>query len=116
MTLIICVRQTLMEDRPMLLSFTKIPATHYALHFQQGKVRREGVGLSFLYYVPTSTIMSVPTVSIDAPFVFHETTADFQPVTVQGQLTYRIADPKKVASLLDFSVTNEGKYLGDGPQ
>jgi len=100
----------------MILAYTKIPATQYALHFQQGRIRREGVGLSFFYYAPTSTIMAVPVVSTDAPFVFHENTADFQSVTIQGQLTYRIVDPKKVASLLDFSVDHNGRYLADGPQ
>jgi regulator of protease activity HflC (stomatin/prohibitin superfamily) len=100
----------------MIISYIKIPATHYAIHFQQGKVRREGLGLSFFYYAPTSTIMAVPTVSTDSPFVFHESTADFQSVTIQGQITYRITDPKKVAMLLDFSASADGRIAGDGQQ
>lgn len=100
----------------MLISYIKVPATHYALHFQQGRVRREGPGLSFFYYAPTSTIMALPTVSTDSQFVFHETTADFQAVTIQGQLTYRIVEPKKLAQLLDFSVGVDGRMLGDGAQ
>ena len=100
----------------MILSFVKIPATQYALHFRQGKIRREGAGLSFFYYAPTATIAAVPIVSTDAPFAFQESSADFQQVTVQGQLTYRVVDPKKVASLLDFSVGARGQYLADGPQ
>jgi hypothetical protein len=44
-----------------------------------------------------------------------ESTADFQQATVQGQLTYRVADPKKVASLLDFSIGSRAQYLADGP-
>ena len=100
----------------MVLAYTKIPATQYAIHYQQGKIRREGVGLSFFYYAPTSTIMAIPVVSTDAPFVFHENTADFQPVTIQGQITYRITDPKKAAALLDFSVSRAGLYFGDGVQ
>jgi regulator of protease activity HflC (stomatin/prohibitin superfamily) len=42
--------------------------------------------------------------SADVPFVFQETTSDFQSVAIQGQLTYRVADPKRLASLLDFTV------------
>jgi hypothetical protein len=94
----------------------KIPATHYALHYQQGRIRHEGPGLSFFYYSPSATIVSVPIGSTDAPFAFVESSADFQSVTVQGQLTYRVVDPKKVASLLDFSLGRNGQYLGDGPQ
>jgi regulator of protease activity HflC (stomatin/prohibitin superfamily) len=100
----------------MIFSYVKIPATQYALHFQQGKVRREGAGLSFFYYAPTSTITAVPIVSTDAPFIFQESTADFQQVTIQGQLTYRVIDPKKLAALLDFTIGNDCRYVGDGPQ
>jgi hypothetical protein len=100
----------------MLLSYVKIPATHYALHYQQGRIRHEGAGLSFFYYSPSATIVSVPMGSTDAPFAFQESTADFQSVTVQGQLTYRVTDPKKVASLLDFSLSSNGQYLADGPK
>ena len=100
----------------MLFSYVKIPATHYALHFQQGRIRHEGPGLSFFFYSPSATIVSVPMGSTDAPFAFAESSADFQSVTVQGQLTYRVVDPKKVASLLDFSLGKNGQYLGDGPQ
>jgi len=100
----------------MLLSYVKIPATHYALHYQQGHIRHEGPGLSFFYYSPSATIVSVPLGSIDAPFAFQESTADFQFVTVQGQLTYRVSDPKKVAGLLDFSLAKNGQYLADGPE
>jgi len=100
----------------MLFSYVKIPATHYALHFQQGRIRHEGPGLSFFYYSPSATIVSVPIGSTDAPFAFVESSADFQSVTVQGQLTYRVVDPKKVASLLDFSLGRNGQYLGDGQQ
>ena len=100
----------------MLFCYVKIPATHYALHFQQGRIRHEGPGLSFFYYSPSATIVSVPIGSTDAPFAFVESSADFQSVTVQGQLTYRVVDPKKVASLLDFSLGRNGQYLGDGQQ
>jgi len=100
----------------MLFSYVKIPATHYALHFQQGRIRHEGPGLSFFYYSPSATIVSVPIGSTDAPFAFVESSADFQSVTVQGQLTYRVVDPKKVASLLDFSLGRNWQYLGDGQQ
>jgi len=100
----------------MLLSFVKIPATHYALHYQQGKIRREGLGLSFFYYGPSATIVAVPMGSTDAPFAFVESTADFQQATVQGQLTYRVVDPKRLASLLDFRYGPGGQPLGDGAQ
>lgn len=87
-----------------MIKFIKVPPTTYVLQYKHGQIKREGAGLSFLYWSPTSTIVAVPLASADVPFVFTETTADFQSVTIQGQLTYRVADPKRLASLLDFTV------------
>jgi hypothetical protein len=98
-----------------MLAYTKNSPTTYVLHYQNGKVRREGPGLAFWYFQPSSTIVAVPLASRDVPFAFSEVTADYQPVTIQGQLTYRIADPRRVAGLLDFSVRATGQYVSDDP-
>ena len=99
-----------------MLSFMKVPPTTYVLQYKSGKIRREGAGLSFLYYAPTSTIVSVPIGSTDVPFVFQEATADFQSVTIQGQFTYRVADPKRLTSLLDFSIDRRHAYCSEDPR
>lgn len=98
------------------IGFIKAPPTNYVIHFRNGGVVREGPGLSFYYYAPTSTIVSVPLASVDVPFVFNEVTADFQNVTLQGQLTYRVADPKLLARMLDFSVNWRGVHDSDDPE
>ncbi|HXK39820.1 MAG TPA: SPFH domain-containing protein [Candidatus Paceibacterota bacterium] len=99
-----------------MLSFMKAPPTTYVLHYKDGKMKRQGAGLSFIYYLPTSTIVAIPMASADVPFVFQEITADFQSVTIQGQLTYRVADPKRLASLLDFSIDSRHAYYSDDPR
>ena len=60
--------------------------------------------MSFFYFAPATELVKIPLTSTDVPFVFNEVTADFQDATIQGELTYRIGDPKQVASLLDFSI------------
>src|SRR5690349_13493001 len=95
--------------------YLKAPPTTYVLHYKGGDLRREGNGLSFLYYKPTSTIVMVPAATADLPFVFKDVTKDFQELTVQGQLTYRVVEPKKLAKLLDYSVDVDGKYKSDDP-
>jgi len=99
-----------------MLSFMKVPPSTYVLQYKHGKIKREGAGLSFIYYAPTSTIVAIPMASADVPFVFQESTADFQSVTIQGQLTYRVADPKRLASLLDFSVDKRRAYYSEDPR
>lgn len=96
-----------------MLSFMKVPPTTYVLQYKHGQIKREGAGLSFIYYAPTSTIVAIPMASADVPFVFQESTADFQYVTIQGQLTYRVADPKRLASVLDFSVDSRRAYYSE---
>jgi hypothetical protein len=98
-----------------MLAYMKAAPTTYILHYQRGRLRREGPGLTFVYLPPASTIVAVPLASSGVPFVFNEITADFQAVTLQGQLTYRVADPRRLASLLDFSVRANGSHLSDDP-
>lgn len=97
------------------IDYVKATPTTYVLHFKDGKVRREGAGLSFLCYGPSSTVVMVPLASADVPFVFTEVTRDFQELTVQGQLTFRVADPRRLAGLLDFSVDASGKHRSEDP-
>jgi hypothetical protein len=96
--------------------FMKAPPTTYVLHFANGRVRREGPGLSFVYWAPGATIVAVPVGSADAPFAFQEATADFQSVAIQGQVTYRVTDPRRLAAVLDLSLGPAGGYRADDYQ
>jgi len=95
------------------IGYRKANPTDYVLHYSGGKLSREGAGLSFFYFSPTSSTVSVPQASVNIPFVFNEPTADFQTLTVQGQMTYRIAEAKKAAAMLDFTVDAKGRYASD---
>jgi regulator of protease activity HflC (stomatin/prohibitin superfamily) len=95
------------------IRYRKANPTDYVLHFSKGNLAHEGPGLAFFYFGPSATIISVPLASVNIPFVFSEPTADFQTVTVQGQLTYRIADPKQASAMLDFTLDTHGRYATD---
>lgn len=95
------------------IRYLKAPPTTYVMHYTGGSLRREGPGLSFLYFAPTSTLVAVPLASRDAPFLFQEVTGDFQDVTVQGQLTYRVTDPRRLAELFDLTVGPDLVFLTD---
>lgn len=97
------------------IAYLRSAPTTYVLHYKSGRVKREGPGLSFWYYQPTSTVVQVPAASADVPFAFSDVTRDFQDITVQGQLTYRVVEPVKLAALLDFSVDASGRYRSDDP-
>lgn len=97
------------------IRYMKVAPTTYVLHFRNGQLVREGAGLSFFYLGLNSTIVHVPISSRDVPFVFNEITADFQDATIQGELSYRITNPKQVATLLDYSLDRRGNYRSDDP-
>ncbi len=97
------------------IRYFKATPTTFVLHHVNGRVRHEGTGLSFFYFAPTSTLTAVPVGSTDVPFIFNETTHDFQAVTVQGHLTFRVADPHKLAALLDYTVGAGGIHVSDDP-
>ena len=97
--------------------YIKVPPTTYLLQYRKGRLAREGAGLAFFYYAPTTALVSVPTGSNEVQFIFEETTADFQKVTIQGQITYRVVDPKKVAGLMDYTLAADGRsYASDDPE
>lgn len=88
----------------------KFDSMTYVLHYKNGNIRREGRGLSFFYFTPNSSIVAIPMGSNDLPFIFKETTNDYQTVSIQGQISYKIGSPKTLADNLDFTVTEDGQY------
>ena len=98
------------------IKFIKVQPTTYLLQYRGGKIVREGVGLSFFFYSPTTSLVAVPVASTDTPFIFQETTADFQSVTIQGQVTYRVSEPKRLAALLNYTLARNGEsYVSEDP-
>jgi hypothetical protein len=88
----------------------KFDAMTYVFHYLNGKIRREGRGLSFFYFAPNSSIVAIPMGSNDLPFIFQETTKDYQKITIQGQLSYIINNPEALSDVLDFTVNGKGQY------
>jgi hypothetical protein len=99
------------------IRFVKAEPTMYVFQYRKGKIVQEGAGLSFFYYAPTSSLVAVPMASVDVPFIFEEVTTDYQSLTVQGQVTYRVRDPQKLSALLNFTLKSDQRsYVSDDPE
>ena len=97
--------------------YIKATPSQFIMHYRGGKLRRSGAGLAFFYFSPSSSIVIVPIGSADAPFIFNEISADFQAITIQGQLTYRVQEPQRLASLLNFTVMGSRmQYISEDSQ
>jgi hypothetical protein len=86
------------------IGYFKGQPTEYILKYGAGRLRHEGPGLAFFFWKHSTQIVAVPTSSMDSSFVFNEVTNNFQSVTIQGQLTYRIHSPRQAAALLNFTI------------
>ena len=89
--------------------FIKAQPTMHLMQFRKGRIVREGAGLSFFYYAPSTTLVAVPVTSQDCGFMLELVTADFQSVTVQGRVSFRVSNPQRIAALIDFSLLPNGK-------
>src|ERR1044071_3398645 len=99
------------------IKFIKAQPTTYLLQYRHGKIVREGVGLSFFYYSPATSLVAVPVASTDTPFIFQEITGDFQSVTIQGQVTHRVREPRRLAALLNYTLARNGEtYVSEDPE
>jgi len=97
----------------MLIKYYKGDPSTFLIRYKSGQVKRLGAGKSLWYMPFNTTLARVPVLSQVTPFIFKEATANFQEVSVQGQLTYRLTDPVKAAEFLNFTVDAKGNYLGD---
>ncbi|MGJ4925870.1 SPFH domain-containing protein [Bradyrhizobium sp. HKCCYLS2038] len=99
------------------IRFIKAQPTTYLLKYRAGSVVEEGAGLSTFYYGPATSLVAIPIGSRDASFIFQQIARDFQTLTIQGQVTYRIGEPKKAAAMLNFTLKRDGKtYESDDPE
>ncbi len=77
------------------LRFIKAQPTTYLMKYRGGAVTQQGAGLSGFYYGPVTSLVAVPIGSRDAAFIFQQIARDFQALTVQGHVTYRISEPQR---------------------
>ena len=95
------------------INYIKFDPMNYIIHYRNGKIVKEGKGLSFYYFRKNSSIVAIPQNSKDAPFYFKDITKDYQNVSIQGQITYRIQEPKVINKQLDFTVNSNKVYVSD---
>jgi len=99
------------------IKYVKTNPNTFLIQYKKGQVKRQGSGLSFWYYAPTTSLVAIPTGSTEAPFIFKEKTQDFQEITVQGQVVYRVKDPEKLAQMMNFSLDLENdQYASEDPK
>lgn len=78
-------------------------SSHILLH-RAGARRASGRGLSFWFLPLSASIAEIPMDDRELALVLHGRSLDFQEVTVQLVLIWRVHDPERMAERVDFSV------------
>ena len=100
----------------MLINYYKGEPNTYVLSHRNGKLKKHGAGINFFYLPRTTSIAVIPVSSQDSLFIFNETTADHQEISVQGTLTYRVTGPTELAKRLDFTISPKThRYTSEDP-
>ncbi|MDH5454766.1 MAG: SPFH domain-containing protein [Gammaproteobacteria bacterium] len=100
----------------MMINYYKGEPNIYTICSRNGKVVRHGAGINFWFSPLTSTIALVPLASRESQFIFNETTVDFQEVSIQGSLSYRLSEPLDIAKRLDFTIDpKKARYKSEDP-
>lgn len=94
----------------MSIKYRKFEPTEYVMKIKKGKIVQQGPGLSFFYHTLTTSMIVLPTTAFDSGFAFDGImTADFQGVSVQGDIAYTIKNYEKAARMVDFSYKGSRK-------
>jgi regulator of protease activity HflC (stomatin/prohibitin superfamily) len=87
-------------------------ASSHILHYRGERLRKSGRGLAFWFLPMSASIAELPVDDRELSILFHGRSSDFQDVTAQGVVTYRIAQPAILANRIDFSIDlGTGAYL-----
>ncbi len=98
------------------IGFKKFEPSEYVVVYKNGVIMKEGAGLSFYFYAPTTSIAKIPLNSRELPFMFEEVSADFQTLSVQGQVACRIVEPRKIVGMMDYTLDSKCRnYISEDP-
>ncbi len=84
----------------------------FILHYRGGKVVKSGPGISYWFNPLSAAVAQVPVEDYETTFVVVERASDFQEVTVQCALTFRVVDHARAAARVNFTISLEnGAWL-----
>jgi regulator of protease activity HflC (stomatin/prohibitin superfamily) len=87
-------------------------SSSHVLVYRNGALVRSGRGLSLWFFPLSTSLAEVPTDDREVALSAFVRSSDFQDLSVQGTLTYRVADASRLAERVDFSIDpQKGMHL-----
>ena len=91
-------------SRLLFLRHLRGESSAHILHHSGGETLRSGRGLSFWFLPMSASISELPMDDRELTILFHGRSQDFQDISVQAVVSWRVAEPELTASRIDFSV------------
>jgi len=85
-------------------------ASSYVIRYRSGRPVRAGRGLAFWFRPQRASIAELPMDDRDTALFVRGRSKDFQEVAVQGRISWRVADPQRLAERVDFTI---GLFTGE---
>ncbi len=98
-----------------LVRHLRAEPTAHVLRFRRGRLVQEGAGAAFWFRPIDTAVAEVPVDDRELPFLFHVRSADFQALTVQGAISFRVIDPSRLARRIDFAIDLEEGFWPQAP-
>ena len=87
-----------------VLTQLRADASSYIQYFRKGQRVRAGRGLAFWFRPDGASITEVPLDDRQMPFILKGQSADFQELTVQGTVVWRVTAPEILGERIDFTI------------
>jgi regulator of protease activity HflC (stomatin/prohibitin superfamily) len=88
----------------LFLRHLRANPTAHVRHLRNGVLEHDGAGQAFWFRPLNAALSEIPIDDREQPLLFHGRTSDFQDVTVQATIAYRVADPAMAAARIDFGI------------
>src|SRR6266700_7903467 len=79
-------------------------ASVHVARYRNGRLVKSGRGLAFWFTMHRASVAELPMDDRNMVLFFKGRSKDFQAVTVQGNLTWRVVDPNVLGTRIDFSI------------
>ena len=90
-------------------------ASSHVIRYRSGRLVRSGRGLAFWFVPRNASIAQLPMDDRETALFVKGRSKDFQDIAVQGTISWRIADPERLAQRIDFTISLASGQLQSEP-
>lgn len=91
-------------QRYLFANHLRSESSAHILHYSGGRLQRSGRGLSFWFLPWTASLAEIPMDDRELALLFHGRSLDFQDLSCEAVVTWRVRDAEGIAQRIDFTI------------